>query len=508
MRIPRTPQQQRSGKSVTHAAGEHLPDNRAGVTLTEVLMTLMIMSIGVSSVMVLFPISVLRSVQSTQLTNAAILKYNTQSRLQQQPALIFDPDGNYSIQSSEENRQKALMQHYRVGGGRNYIVDPVGFHGLFGVDNNGDGGVTTDDDAIARVFGNDGNLPGFLNSTGDRLLLPRFDGGLLTRLTGLDQAGIDSSGLNDNQLSALQYLSRDLGNLGDGRTIQLDSFALNLLTYSSGGQTVVIGVQLTEDVLPDDLVAIPTGATTRPAGIPDPETSEITMFSVDGNLSQTFPITVIDAANRKIYWSEYDENGNSQDFNDNGVLDVRPLPLEFGVSPVVGRVILQSDRPSDYSWMLTVRRSSDGMVRGADVVVRFQTGTNALDERIFPASFTDGLAVIGVNNALDASGAPIEPTLKRGGFVFDPVNARWYRITDYEVRPALSGLWSANGFEAAFWSAYQYRVTLETEIVRGAGAIPQSTGAGWSAPVYSGAIFLPGVVDVYPLGSMPLPESL
>jgi len=42
----------------------------AGVTLTEVLMSLMIMSIGISSVMVLFPISVLRSAQSTQLTNA------------------------------------------------------------------------------------------------------------------------------------------------------------------------------------------------------------------------------------------------------------------------------------------------------------------------------------------------------------------------------------------------------------------------------------------------------
>ncbi|MFN7868522.1 MAG: prepilin-type N-terminal cleavage/methylation domain-containing protein, partial [Planctomyces sp.] len=51
------------------SAGAALP---SGVTLTEVLMSLMIMSIGISSVMVLFPISVLRSAQSTQLTNAAI----------------------------------------------------------------------------------------------------------------------------------------------------------------------------------------------------------------------------------------------------------------------------------------------------------------------------------------------------------------------------------------------------------------------------------------------------
>ena len=52
---------------------------RSGVTLTEVLMSLMIMSIGISAVAVLFPISVLRSVQATQLTNAAILKRNAQA---------------------------------------------------------------------------------------------------------------------------------------------------------------------------------------------------------------------------------------------------------------------------------------------------------------------------------------------------------------------------------------------------------------------------------------------
>jgi len=66
----------------------------AGVTLTEVLMSLMIMSIGISSVMVLFPISVLRSVQSTQLTNAAILKYNAEAQIRQNPRLIFDPDAD------------------------------------------------------------------------------------------------------------------------------------------------------------------------------------------------------------------------------------------------------------------------------------------------------------------------------------------------------------------------------------------------------------------------------
>ena len=45
--------------------------DRRGVTLTEVLMSLMIMSIGISSVAVLFPLSMLRSLQATQRTAAA-----------------------------------------------------------------------------------------------------------------------------------------------------------------------------------------------------------------------------------------------------------------------------------------------------------------------------------------------------------------------------------------------------------------------------------------------------
>ena len=80
-------------KNVLHGStGE-----RHGVTLIEVLMSLMIMSIGVSAVMVLFPISVLRSVQATQLTNAAILKYVAEAIVQMQPQLVFDPDGDGNL---------------------------------------------------------------------------------------------------------------------------------------------------------------------------------------------------------------------------------------------------------------------------------------------------------------------------------------------------------------------------------------------------------------------------
>jgi hypothetical protein len=163
----------------------------------------------------------------------------------------------------------------------------------------------------------------------------------------------------------------------------------------------------------------------------------------------------------------------------------------------VGRVILRTVRDADFSWLLTVRRSSDGQARGVDVVIRYHTGIKPLDERIFPASFRAGLAVVGVNDAADGT----EPVLKRGAYVFDALNARWYRITNHETRPS-SGLIPTS--EAGFWGAYKYRLTLESEVVANAGAFP----TGSTSAVYSGAMFLPGVVDVYPMGSLSLPAAL
>ena len=54
---------------------------RAGATLTEVLMSLLIMSVGVLSVMSLFPISLLRTIQAAATTNASLLTGNATEEL-------------------------------------------------------------------------------------------------------------------------------------------------------------------------------------------------------------------------------------------------------------------------------------------------------------------------------------------------------------------------------------------------------------------------------------------
>ena len=50
------------------------PENRTGATLTEVLMSMMILSIGVLSLAAMFPIGILSSVRATQLTHSVTLK--------------------------------------------------------------------------------------------------------------------------------------------------------------------------------------------------------------------------------------------------------------------------------------------------------------------------------------------------------------------------------------------------------------------------------------------------
>lgn len=91
--------------------GGPAPSARQGVTLTEVLISLMIMSLGLVGVATLFPLAVLRSIQATQLTNGTILRYNAEQLARIDMALIFDP-----------NRDGNLAEHDN----KLYVVDPLG----------------------------------------------------------------------------------------------------------------------------------------------------------------------------------------------------------------------------------------------------------------------------------------------------------------------------------------------------------------------------------------------
>jgi type II secretory pathway pseudopilin PulG len=61
---------------------------RAGVSLAEVLISMLIMSIGVVSLATLFPISVLRTAQASQLTHAVFLRNNAEAAIESNLGLL------------------------------------------------------------------------------------------------------------------------------------------------------------------------------------------------------------------------------------------------------------------------------------------------------------------------------------------------------------------------------------------------------------------------------------
>ncbi|APZ92825.1 type IV pilus modification PilV family protein [Fuerstiella marisgermanici] len=425
---------------------------RLGVTLTEVLMSLMIMAIGVTSVITLFPIATLKSAQATKRTNAAILKYNVEAQLDVQPSLIFDPDGDGN-----------LTEHYR-GGQRNYIVDPNGYFSIFEYSN--DLGFTNDT-TLADSFGHDnGNGPsGF----------PRFDGGIASSL-GIN---LNPATLTDDQRRALRITAQEITSLGDAWDTQFEFILENGFAGATGSPLIianggVAGLRIPQEVVPDAaaLQLVPTSATETPGGIiRDPERSRIVLFTADGEYSQSYPLLEI-ASNLDATWSEAVVNF---DYNKDGYIEPRTLPREFRVDTsgngvpdtvAVGKVLIQTRRPVDFSWFLTVRRAPDGVARGVDVVVRFGGEPRYADEIIYAAtapSFPTDYVLI--------TSTVAEPPLKKGGFVFDMTAAKWHRIREYHET-----------------SAGVYRVTLEHP----------------AATFGTSAMVIPGIVDVYPMGSRSL----
>lgn len=454
---------------------------RQGVTLIEVLMSLMIMSIGISGVAVLFPISVLRSIQATQLTNAAIVKYNVEAILDTRPELIFDPNGNGN-----------LVEHFRPVAARNYVVDPVGFY-----TNLADFGATA---AGTQVFGRPVTGSQFGTSTP----IPRFGGAIpLSNGVVFDPTlGPSAVAIDAWRLAAL-----NLANQGDGWDTMRD------LTPAGLGAGFV---QFSSD---EDLSDIPSLINALPSNgaggylVADPGLYRMILISENGKFSQPVPLVAIlntaTAPNQFFFSEDINANGNldaNEDVNMSRTLDTRTLPVEFRVDQdgdgikengeeFVSRVIIQSRKISDYSWMLNVRRRGDGLVRNVDVVVRFNNGVSAQDEKLYEAAVVAGSSFVWVRLPSRADAADsTEPPLRKGGYIFDTANGKWRRIRNVQEAPL---------FPTGNFVSFDYLVVVEEPIgiTEGAGSL---AGAGPFTPV----MVPTGIVDVYPMGSRSIPASL
>ena len=426
-----------------NTATPFIHSDRSGVTLMEVLMSVMIMSIGVVSLASLFPVSILRGVQATKLTNATVLRYNAEALIDAFPLpFVFDPDGTLNANGH--------IAHQRRN--RNYIVDPLGSYYA-----------TLDGTGLEASFGNDG-------TGGAVTRIPRFHAGLTT------------------QLSAVNFFT------------QQDSWNLlyeGVPTSLPNSPTFPGGINSTRDTIFIDTTDITSG-------IVDLTELSATVSGLTGGRILIYDTTGKQVQVRIITGANINAGAAEISFAD-------PLPNN-GLYDSISKIRIET-LEQRYSYLLTVRRQIASDVASVDVVVFFRRnfspefealhsttnfvsqwlpgpdgdwgvsgvdddGDGTTDERLgeqgWPGSddFQNRSFTLHFNTNVD------KPLLKKGGYVFDAINARWYRIQRIENESSISA-----------------DLTLDQPII---GSI---NSAGSPLTLTPGIIVMPNVVQVYPLGN-------
>ena len=346
-----------------------------GTTLTEVLMSMLILSIGVICLATLFPVGMINSVRASKLTRATMLRNNCDAMIDVLPHLVHDPDVDGNV-----------FEHNN----RIYAVDPFGF---------------------VHVGGTFGPLT-------------RYHAGYNTEAKATNLVMLpDNWDDNDGQ-------KRGVPELLQATWVQVPQ-SLNLID-------VEVALSSTPTVIPCRVILL------------DP----------DGQQSWVRAITSVDLGTRRIYWS-----------------DTETVPTTAKVTEV--RVEIFNGK---YSWMLTVRKSayaSGSAPASVDAVVFFNRPASVANEATYIATFgrgadrqpgvagfdddnngtvddasevlwpgTDDLSTIELiwsedldddgqlDNGEDANGngqldiSPYPPgKIVPGGYVFDPDNGQWYKIT-------------------------------------------------------------------------------
>jgi hypothetical protein len=116
----------------------HVDFQRQGASLVEILMSLMVMAIGLVSVASLFPIAMVRSMQSTQLTNASLLGYQVEGYVQADPLLarrhfsggVTIPNREFRLGSVAARRYGLTPENYlsRLPINVVTVIDPIGYY--------------------------------------------------------------------------------------------------------------------------------------------------------------------------------------------------------------------------------------------------------------------------------------------------------------------------------------------------------------------------------------------
>jgi len=527
----------------------HIRDSSAaptGLTLVEVLMSMMVAGIGILSVIVLLPLSFVRSVQATNLTNGTILRYNAQSQINQvalqsqsywqtqspwQASQAYQLDDGVIIPNLPQVWMKCttagtsgttlpawiLPAAQNFGIGPPPVAQPVdgppptappttpgvvwtpqeynSLNLVYVFPTWQASNVYSVGAIVLAPSGSNGNnrrfvciAPGTSGTTvptwNTTVGQPTTDG-TVTPVTWqtVDHSHYVIDPVGWNTINAIQNtapsppapptLAPALGNNSGALGVNDIANGAAIERFPAGIRSgIPAAAQFA--TLADSWVEQARGAATNPlpaGGTPPAYTSvvlgntdltgllsppnvvaRVVLTDVTGKLSQTrllTSVTVNAGPTTTVQWAASD-------------------PLTGGFVPYFARVEVQENR---YTWMLTVLRTAGSGVANVYVTIFFRRSLVATDEQTYQA------------NGLDGVGSPFtvnypagqKPFVKKGGFMLDVTDGRWYRVTDIV------------GDTGTVLSLLVDQTRPQTDIAA-------------SGPIFN-VVFMRGVVDVYPIGN-------
>lgn len=449
---------------------------RRGSTLSEVMIAVLVISIGVVSVGSLFPMSVVRAIQANKVTQSTIHRFNAETMVRSlglnDYSMFFGIDNRPGVANVDDDLDNLNFPD-RVDSQPDGIADwnpgPDGLPGVAGVDDDGD---TVVDNLTESGWAGSDDYPIWDLK---EVLWPGSDD---TRIVVIDPLGYYL--MQANSAAWANYfggppsstnfplIRRSGGHWGNNYNTTINhnftqAQASRLVTLPDQWSTL-LEVPLTTAPYASggagklDTLMLPT---TLDAGILNAVGQEI---ANGGQARAVFFGVETKATDPNNRFVTYTRDVLNEDWNGNGTIDGsevdldldgmadattgrklswytnKPLPATFQAE----RVMIQK-LSYDFTWMVTARLPTAPPTRPQmDVVVFFKRKFQITDERIFGAPGSNPPVTNQVRTfnppapikdpytmTVGFTGTP--PVIQKGSFVFDVSNGYWYRITEMKL---------------------------------------------------------------------------
>ena len=440
----------------------------AGMTLVEVLMSMLVMGIGVLGVVSLLPLAFVRAVQATNLTNGTILRYNTESMIDVNPRLLLRWQANQAYSNTTPMYNAATNTVIPNEG--DIVIVPNTPNYAFQCTTGGISGLVTPNwnTTIPPLTTTDGSVtwtaiamsptatPQF-----SRFVIDPMGWYAMNAITANAGAFIGNNGSGAPPTAPQVPIARFNGELPNGIAAALQAYLPDSWVEQARAPVANFttnSVTLNNIDLSGVTFTSPAQVGPAPPTVPPPtpySISRVVLIDATGTGCQTRLITNIQVAggNSTVSW------GGSPPAPAPG-----SDPLIGGFTPVAARVEMQELR---YTWMLTVLPSSGGGSSNVIATVFFHRSLTSTDEQSYAASGVDG-----VQTPFTINYTGTKPFAPKGSFLFDIQFGRWYRIVNV-----------ANDTGSSF-QVFVDQPRPQVDVLSSASFT---------------AVFMRGVVDVFPL---------